>query len=126
AIILKRGTFLVYPFELKNDSEKELILIQWQPMIRAIWEDINQQVPKPIIAAKFHHTLAKIIIAIAQTAGIKQVLLTGGCFQNAYLLETAIAALKEAGFKPYWPQKVPTNDGGIALGQVLATIRHLQ
>jgi hydrogenase maturation protein HypF len=43
--------------------------------------------------------------------------LTGGCFQNAFLTEAAIAALSTAGLVPYWHRLVPPNDGGLALGQ---------
>jgi hydrogenase maturation protein HypF len=50
----------------------------------------------------------------------ERVVLTGGCFQNKYLLERTIRRLNEERFRPYWHQRVPTNDGGIALGQVLA------
>jgi len=46
--------------------------------------------------------------------------LTGGCFQNRYLAERAISRLRECGFKPYWHQRIPPNDGGIAFGQVVA------
>ena len=49
-----------------------------------------------------------------------KVVLTGGCFQNRYLTERSVQRLLEAGFRPYWHQRVPTNDGGIALGQVMA------
>jgi len=48
--------------------------------------------------------------------------LSGGCFQNKYLVEKTIARLNETGFQPYWHQRVPPNDGGIALGQIMAEI----
>jgi hydrogenase maturation protein HypF len=53
-------------------------------------------------------------------------LLTGGCFQNRLLTELAIARLAAAGGKVYWHQRVPPNDGGIALGQVMAAARQLR
>jgi hydrogenase maturation protein HypF len=46
--------------------------------------------------------------------------LSGGCFQNRYLLERTIDRLQAAGFRPVWHQRIPPNDGGIALGQVAA------
>ena len=49
--------------------------------------------------------------------------LSGGCFQNRYLTERAVARLREAGFRPYWHQRIPPNDGGIALGQLVAASR---
>jgi hydrogenase maturation protein HypF len=51
------------------------------------------------------------------------VALTGGCFQNRYLLERTVTRLAAEKFQPYWHQRVPTNDGGIALGQVMAAWR---
>jgi hydrogenase maturation protein HypF len=47
------------------------------------------------------------------------VALTGGCFQNRYLTERAFHRLEEAGFRPFTHQRVPPNDGGIALGQIV-------
>jgi len=48
------------------------------------------------------------------------VALTGGCFQNRILTERTVAALEVAGFRPCWHQRVPPNDGGLALGQIAA------
>jgi len=49
--------------------------------------------------------------------------LTGGCFQNRYLTERAVGRLRAEGFRPYWHQRIPPNDGGIALGQVTGAAR---
>jgi len=75
------------------------------------------------ISAKFHNALTEIILAIARRIGEPRILLTGGCFQNRYLVERAVRRLLDAGFLPYWHQRVPPNDGGIALGQVVAAAR---
>jgi hydrogenase maturation protein HypF len=74
-------------------------------------------------AAKFHNTLAALTLSIARQVGEPNVVLTGGCFQNRTLLEKTIRKLREAGFKPYWHQRIPANDGGIALGQISAALR---
>ncbi len=76
-----------------------------------------------VIATKFHNTLAEMMVRVAQSCGEEKVVLSGGCFQNRYLTERAIKRLREAGFRPYWHQRVPPNDGGIALGQVAAVSR---
>jgi hydrogenase maturation protein HypF len=120
------NNLLSYPFTLKQNSKSEPIIIQWQPLLTSILQDLKEALPISQIAAKFHHTLVEIIIAIAHQVGIPQVVLTGGCFQNAYLLEAAISRLKAENFLPYWPQNVPPNDGGLALGQVLATLRGIK
>jgi len=57
---------------------------------------------------------------VARRTNREKVVLTGGCFQNRVLLELAIRRLGEEGFRPYWHQRVPPNDGGIALGQAMA------
>ena len=98
----------------------EPFVIDWEPMIRQILEEVRNQRPIGMIAAKFHNTLANIVVDIARRVGEPRVLLTGGCFQNRRLTERTVAALNAAGFRAYWHQRVPPNDGGIALGQVMA------
>ena len=66
------------------------------------------------------------MVAIANRIGVKQIVLTGGCFQNRYLLERAIARLKTDGFSVYWHHRISTNDGGIAAGKIMAVLRTLQ
>lgn len=95
-------------------------------MTEAIVEAMRCAVPTSEIAAQFHNTLVAMILAVAQAAGEKQVVLSGGCFQNRLLLERTVAALRGNGFHPYWHEQVPTNDGGIALGQVMAAVREHQ
>ena len=98
----------------------EPFVIDWEPMIRQILEEVRNRRPIGMIAAKFHNTLANIVVDIARRVGEPRVLLTGGCFQNRRLTERTVAALNAADFRAYWHQRVPPNDGGIALGQVMA------
>jgi hydrogenase maturation protein HypF len=100
-------------------NPQSAIIIDWQPMILEIVQDIQHGQAVGMISAKFHNTLAEMIVALARTIGGQKVVLTGGCFQNKYLTERAVHRLMVEGFKPYWHQRVPPNDGGIALGQVL-------
>jgi hydrogenase maturation protein HypF len=67
--------------------------------------------------------MVEIMVEIAKKAGQEKVVLSGGCFQNKYLLERSVKRLEKAGFRPYWHQRIPTNDGGISLGQIMAAIR---
>ncbi len=105
-----------------GDSDDRLVL-DWAPMLREILDDIAAQVPVGTIAARFHNALANAIVEVATHVGHEQVALTGGCFQNALLLERSVRALGAAGFRPYWHQRIPPNDGGIALGQVVGALR---
>jgi hydrogenase maturation protein HypF len=86
-------------------------------------EDVSRGVAVRTIAARFHHGLADAIVAVARRVGEPRVVLTGGCFQNRVLTETTVRRLEAAGFRPYWHQRVPPNDGGIALGQVAVARR---
>ena len=72
-----------------------------------------------VICARFHNTLAEAIVEVAKKIGASRVALTGGVFQNRYLTERAFRRLESEGFKPFTHQRVPPNDGGIALGQML-------
>ncbi len=110
----------LYPFEITNGSPS---IVDWGPMIPEILLDLQKGDPAGIISAKFHNTLTEIIVAIARQVGEPRVLLTGGCFQNRFLIERSVRRLSDAGFQPYWHQRVPPNDGGIALGQVVAAAR---
>ena len=110
----------VYPFEITNGSPS---IVDWRPMIPEILLDLQKGDSAGIIAAKFHNTLTEIIVAVARKVGEPRVLLTGGCFQNRFLIERSVRRLSEAGFQPYWHQRVPPNDGGIALGQIVAAAR---
>jgi predicted NodU family carbamoyl transferase len=64
-----------------------------------------------------------MIVETAARVGEKRVVLSGGCFQNRYLSERVIARLEAEGFRPYWHQRVPPNDGGIALGQIFSWLQ---
>ena len=69
-------------------------------------------------AGRFHATLAEMMVAGAQRAGIADVALTGGCFQNCVLLGLARRRLEEAGFRVWTHRELPPNDGGISAGQM--------
>ncbi len=115
----------------KIQNPKSKIQIDWAPLVQAVIDDartLNRQSPivnsefvnpeLSLLAARFHNALAEMIVAMARQANEPRVVLSGGCFQNCYLLERVVQRLRDEGFRPYWHQRVPTNDGGIALGQV--------
>jgi len=98
-------------------------VLDWSPMIEAILSDVQKGVATGRISAKFHNALAEAVVAVAKKTGERRVVLSGGCFQNRYLTERTVRRLRAEGFQPYWHQRVPPNDGGIALGQVVAARR---
>lgn len=99
-------------------------IIDWKSMIQEIIQDINKKISSEKISVKFHNTLAEIIVDIAKISQVKNILLSGGCFQNKYLTERAIFRLEQENFVPFFHQKVPSNDEGIAIGQIVAEIIH--
>jgi hydrogenase maturation protein HypF len=107
----------VYPFELQDSGNG--LVVNWGPMISALLAETRRQLPFGEISGKFHRTLSEIIVAVARRVGEPRVVLTGGCFQNRRLTEGTVARLRAEGFMPYWHQRVPPNDGGIALGQAV-------
>jgi hydrogenase maturation protein HypF len=94
--------------------------VDWAPLVRALLADLANRVPTSLVAARFHNALVEAILGVACRVGRERVVLTGGCFQNRYLAEHTIRRLRREGFQPYWHQRVPPNDGGIALGQAVA------
>lgn len=118
------GTEEAYPFRiLECRTPKVPLIIDWAPLIEAILGDLEHSRPIGEIAALFHNTLSEIILSVAQRIGEEKVVLTGGCFQNKVLTERAIARLTAEGFQPYRHQQIPPNDGGLAVGQILAALR---
>ncbi len=109
--------------QAEDKKEEPLWIIDWSGMIGEIINDMAHGVSQAVIALKFHHTLAEIIVDAAKRFGQPRVALSGGCFQNRCLTERTIERLLEEGFHPYWHQRVPPNDGGIALGQIYAAVR---
>lgn len=111
-----------YSFEILATSSPAIV--DWLTMVRGILVDIEFGLSIAQISTKFHNTLVEIVVAVAKSVGEEKIILTGGCFQNKYLTERAIKRLQAENFCPYWHQRVPPNDGGIPLGQIVAATFH--
>ncbi|HEV2096561.1 MAG TPA: hypothetical protein VGQ82_08660, partial [Chthoniobacterales bacterium] len=118
---LQPGVENGYSFGLREDSP---LVVDWQPAILEIIDDLRTGETRAMISAKFHNTLAEMIVAVARKLDLPRVALSGGCFQNRSLTERTIARLSAEGFRPYWHQRIPPNDGGISLGQIFAVTIH--
>ena len=101
------------------NAEFEARVLDWAPLVEGLLADVKRGEAVAVMSARFHNGLVEAMQQVAQAIDVRQVVLTGGCFQNGYLLERARARLEEDGFRVYWPQRVPPNDGGIAFGQVI-------
>jgi hydrogenase maturation protein HypF len=118
---------LIYPFSFSfSDS---IYCIDPRPMWQALLNDLQQQIPQPVMAAKFHKGLANAIVEmvkhLSQENLINQVALTGGVFQNCILLEQVTKGLQTLGIKVLTHSLVPTNDGGLSLGQAVIAAAQL-
>ena len=110
-----------YPFNL---VKKEITIIDWEKTIKSILADVQNKISLNIISTKFHNTMTEIITNVALQFKIENVALSGGVFQNAYLLERTVNRLNANNFKPYWHQRIPTNDGGISVGQISVAMKY--
>jgi len=99
------------------------LILDWRPIVKDVIDQAMKGRPRSQVAMFFHKALASGIAQTAQRIGEKRVLLTGGCFQNRILLENAIRNLRNSGLEPYWHQRIPPNDGGLAVGQIVEAIR---
>lgn len=105
----------IYPFEV---SDK---MIDPSPVIRSIIEDIHRAVPVSKIAARFHNSISTMLLDICldmrERFGTSTVVLSGGVWQNMVLLAKTVAILRGSGLEVVHHRKVPSNDGGVSLGQ---------
>jgi hydrogenase maturation protein HypF len=110
-----------YPFSIVEQNG--LSLIKVADLFSAILQDMDRKATPATIAARFHNTVARIIRElsqqISQRTGLNQVVLSGGVFQNRLLLRKTGALLEAGGLKVFTHRQVPTNDGGISLGQAV-------
>ncbi|MEW6417967.1 MAG: carbamoyltransferase HypF [Nitrospirota bacterium] len=116
--ITRPDIFDDYPVDIKF---REVMEIDFSQTILKILEDFIHGVDRGIIASNFHNTVVTAILRVVQKLSslymIEDVALSGGVFQNIYLLERTIATLRSVGMEVHINEKVPTNDAGISLGQ---------
>ncbi len=110
-----------YPFEISGEE------LDFRPMIESI---VRGHEPPPVIAARFHHTLAAAIhemcVRLRTDTALHRVCLSGGTFQNMLLLGLTVRALEDSGFEVFLHRSVPPNDGGLALGQAAVAAARMQ
>ena len=107
-----------YPVDIKF---KEPIEVDFSHTLLRIIDDLLNGQDKGIISSKFHNTVSTAIFRVVQKLSslnkINDVALSGGVFQNMYLLDMTITKLHSISMKTYINEKVPSNDAGISLGQ---------
>ncbi len=110
----------LYNFDIKK--EEEIYIIDPASVIRSIVDDLLKSVDIPQISSRFHKGLVEMIvklsIIIREETGLNEVAISGGVFQNQFLLNESLRRLQGEGFKVFKHQSIPPNDGGISVGQV--------
>ena len=114
----------VYPFSPPDEILSGRPLVpDLGPLIEAIALDVSDGVDGALIALGFHNCLARVITELGRRLalhyGLERVILTGGVFNNRYLLENVGKSLRFQGLKVFSHSLVPTGDGGISLGQAV-------
>ncbi len=97
----------------------------WRPAVRALIADCNQGVSKGVRAARFHNTIARWAQIVTSENSEVDVVLTGGCFQNALLTVRVKNELEAIGKRVHLPGIIPVNDGGLAAGQLAIALARL-
>ena len=108
-----------YPFSI--DETGGPFAVDLRPTVAALAADRRADRPRPLMAARFHETMAQVVLAACQRARAEGapglVALAGGCFANRLLAERSMALLGRDGFEVLLPARVPAGDGGLSLGQ---------
>jgi len=114
----------IYSFGLDQDQ------VQVRSVVEALVKDVMAGVPTSKISARFHNGLAELVRGavkkIRNDTGIRSVVLSGGVWQNITLLRRTLALLEDDGFVVYIHREVPTNDGGLSLGQAAIAAARLR
>jgi len=114
-----------YGFELISEADGPLKL-DLSKMIRELIADMRGEAPRGVISAKFHNCLAAALLDMARAARqnceLNTVALSGGVFCNRYFASRLIRLLKKADFRVLFNRNVPSNDGGISLGQAAIAV----
>ncbi|MBE2213141.1 MAG: carbamoyltransferase HypF [Opitutaceae bacterium] len=114
------GPVAALPFFLEM-SPGGVVTVDWRPMIDSLLARRGHE-PAAALAAAFHAALAAAVVTIAESIGVGAVALSGGCFQNACLLDLTTHGLRAAKFDVLVHHDLPPNDGGLAAGQALGAL----
>ncbi len=108
-----------YPFTLADEDGQ--LVVDWSELVRGTVADARGRLPAGTISRRFHDTVGDAIVAaasrLAESAGARHVVLSGGVFQNVTLLSRVLSGLRKRKLAPLIHRQVPANDGGLSLGQ---------
>jgi hydrogenase maturation protein HypF len=120
----------VYHFDIIEPNEGDQpIKIDPTPVLHSLIQDVFRGTPVSAVSARFHNGCAQMVLRMCQAlyknTGLREAALSGGVWQNSVLLQKTVSLLEKNGFTVYIHQRVPTNDGGLALGQAVIAARRL-
>jgi hydrogenase maturation protein HypF len=119
-MLAEEKTKKTYDYEWVSGNAHKILL---EPMVRGLVRDVEKGIRPSEISSRFHMTLIHLFTELCEVvkkeSGLKRVVLSGGVFQNSVLLTGLIRALEEKSFQVFAHRIVPTNDGGISLGQAV-------
>lgn len=106
------------------EKRNGVFLIKYKDIIEGILKDIQRKELVSKISAKFHNSVSEascaLVCELRETEGINKVVLSGGVFENQYLLRKVYESLVERGFQVFHNEQIPINDGGLSFGQLHA------
>jgi hydrogenase maturation protein HypF len=121
--LLDRDLGLEEPYLFGRTAHGSVTELDFRAAVRRLARDLAGGTDLPTLSRRFHSGVVSMVVAQCEAArdehGVEQVVLSGGVFLNEFILVNCLAALTKAGFAAYGHRQVPTNDGGIALGQVM-------
>jgi hydrogenase maturation protein HypF len=128
--LLDRDLALTTPYAFKVATCDNTDVVDPRPLVRAIAADLSRGTAVADISRRFHSTVVDMVVkrctALRERTGIRQVVLSGGVFLNEFLQVNCLVELRRTGFDAHAHRLVPTNDGGIALGQVMVADARLR
>jgi hydrogenase maturation protein HypF len=114
-----------YPFEIQERDG--IPHVELHGMISRLAEELAWNPATPQMALKFHDTIIcasrELVAHAAEKTGLKDIVLSGGVFQNQLLVARMIPEIQSLGLKVYTHQRIPPNDGGLALGQAVIAMK---
>jgi len=110
-----------YPFDIEETADG--MILDWQPLVRALATENSACMDVCAISARFHATIAAMFDAVVARSvdrtGVNRIVLSGGCFANDLLRRSLVERLRRRGLHVGFHAKVPTGDGGLSLGQAV-------
>jgi len=112
-----------YEFGTSRDRESGALVLEYQPVLLGVLEDLEAGIHESTISMRFHRAVVRAIVdscaAVAEQAETRNVALAGGVFLNRLVFGGAVSELAGAGYSPLTHSKLPVNDGAVSFGQAV-------